>query len=104
MILLAVETQNLSYVVINSGTSWSENSSAIISSNICFCYPKLMLEMLNLSQLGNMLFVAPAIVDESSWIEETQQNVLAQPFVASVQLSEKREMRWGRRNRSAAVT
>lgn len=71
MILLAVETQNLSYAVINSGTSWSENSSAIISSNICFCYPKLMLEMLNLSQLGNMLFVAPAIVDESSWIEET---------------------------------
>lgn len=34
-----------------------------------------MLEMLNISQLGNMLFVAPAIVDESSWTEETGQNV-----------------------------
>lgn len=33
--------------------------------------------MLNLSQLGNMLFVDTAIVDESSWIGETQQNVLA---------------------------
>lgn len=26
--------------------------------------------MLNLSQLGNMLFVAPAIVAESSWTEK----------------------------------
>lgn len=71
MILLAVEMQNLSYAVINSGIS----SSAIISSNNCFCYPKLMLEMFNLSQRGNTLFVAPPIVDESSWIEETGQNV-----------------------------
>lgn len=63
-----------------------------------------MLEMLNLSQLGNMLFVAPAIVDECSWTEETQQNVLAWQFVASVQPSEKRGMRWGRKNRSTAVT
>lgn len=60
--------------------------------------------MLNLPQLSNMLFVAPAIFDQSSWIEETQQNVLAQQFVASVQLSEKREMRWGWRNRNTAAT
>lgn len=33
--------------------------------------------MLHLSQLGNLLFVAPAVVDESSWREETQQNMLA---------------------------
>lgn len=60
------------------------------------CYLKLMLEMLNLSQLGNMLLVSP--LDESFWVEETQQNVLAEQFVASVQLSEKTEMRWGGRN------
>lgn len=32
--------------------------------------------MLHLSQLGNVVSVAPAVVDESSWTEETQRNVL----------------------------
>lgn len=36
-----------------------------------------MFEMLSLSQLDNLLFVDPAVVDESSWREETQQNLLA---------------------------
>lgn len=36
-----------------------------------------MFEMLSLSQLDSLLFVAPAVVGESSRREETQQNILA---------------------------
>lgn len=36
-----------------------------------------MFEMLRLSQVDNLLFAAPAVVDESSWREKTQQNMLA---------------------------
>lgn len=50
--------------------------------------------MLSLSQRGNLLFVAPAtataIPPESPWREETQQNMLAEQFMALVQLSEER--------------
>lgn len=46
--------------------------------------------MLSLSQVDKLLFVAPAVVDESSWKEETQQNMLAEQFLALVQFSEER--------------
>lgn len=40
--------------------------------------------MLGLSQQNNLLFVAPAVLHESSWREETQQNMLAEQFMALV--------------------